>query len=188
MVRNTIYLWVNTGWRARVRLLLILVGKENSSMVLYACKRDFLSMSFLPKRGLPLRAEMLLIFLRMFLEDTLHPVRWTSILLLLFSPSVVSDSLWPHGLQHARLPCPSPSPGVCLNSCPLSQRSIYTALISFMHFSQVCAGAWQHKQKQSQEVPGVQGVYWGRRRAAKWIQRASKVWGSNGKRTNTFFS
>ena len=33
----------------------------------------------------------------------------------------MSDSLWPHGLQHARLPCPSPTPGVCSNSCPLSQ-------------------------------------------------------------------
>ena len=33
---------------------------------------------------------------------------------------VVSDSLRPHGLQHARLPCPSPSPGVCSDSCPLS--------------------------------------------------------------------
>ena len=43
------------------------------------------------------------------------------LLLLLFSRSVVSDSLRPHGLQHARLPCPSPSPGVCSNSCPLSQ-------------------------------------------------------------------
>ena len=31
------------------------------------------------------------------------------------------NSLQPHGLQHARLPCPSPSPGVCSNSCPLSQ-------------------------------------------------------------------
>ena len=31
--------------------------------------------------------------------------------------SVMSDSLWPHGLQHARLPCPSPSPEVCSNSC-----------------------------------------------------------------------
>ena len=38
---------------------------------------------------------------------------------LLFSHSVFSDSLWPHGLQHARLPCPSPSPGACSNSCPL---------------------------------------------------------------------
>ena len=42
-------------------------------------------------------------------------------LLLLFSRSVVSDSLWPHGLQHARLPLPSPSPCVCSNSCPLSR-------------------------------------------------------------------
>ena len=40
---------------------------------------------------------------------------------MLISCSVVSDSLRPHGLQHSRLPCPSPSPGVCLNSCPLSQ-------------------------------------------------------------------
>ena len=32
----------------------------------------------------------------------------------------MSNSLWPHGLQHARLPCPSPSPGVCSNSCLLS--------------------------------------------------------------------
>ena len=40
---------------------------------------------------------------------------------LLFSHSVVSNSLWPHGLMHARLPCPSPSPGARSNSCPLSQ-------------------------------------------------------------------
>ena len=42
-------------------------------------------------------------------------------LLFLFSPSVVSDSLQPHGLQQARPPCPSSFPGVCSNSCPLSQ-------------------------------------------------------------------
>ena len=41
--------------------------------------------------------------------------------LLLLSGSVVSDSLWPHGLQHARLPCPSPSPRTCSNWCPLSR-------------------------------------------------------------------
>ena len=40
--------------------------------------------------------------------------------LLLFSHSVVSDSLQSHGLQNTRLPCPSPSPGACSNSCPLS--------------------------------------------------------------------
>ena len=38
-----------------------------------------------------------------------------------FSCSVVSNSLRPHGLQHARLPCPSPIPGACSNSCPSSQ-------------------------------------------------------------------
>ena len=38
-----------------------------------------------------------------------------------FSCSVMSDSLWPHGLQHARLPCPSPFPRACPNSRPLSQ-------------------------------------------------------------------
>ena len=43
------------------------------------------------------------------------------VLLLLFNLSVVSNSLRPYGLQHARLSCPSPSPGVCSNACPLSQ-------------------------------------------------------------------
>ena len=38
-----------------------------------------------------------------------------------FTRSVVSDSLRHHGLQHARLPCPSPTPEACSNSCPLSQ-------------------------------------------------------------------
>ena len=37
-----------------------------------------------------------------------------------FSRSVVSNSLWPHELQHARTPCPSPPPGVYQNPCPLS--------------------------------------------------------------------
>ena len=32
----------------------------------------------------------------------------------------MSNSLWSHGLQHARLPCPSPTPEACSNSCPLS--------------------------------------------------------------------
>ena len=38
-----------------------------------------------------------------------------------FSRSVVSDSLWPHGLQHPRPPCPSPTPRGYSNSCPSSQ-------------------------------------------------------------------
>ena len=38
-----------------------------------------------------------------------------------FSRSVMSDSLWPRGLQHTRPPCPSPTPRVHSNSCPLSR-------------------------------------------------------------------
>ena len=41
------------------------------------------------------------------------------VMLLLSSHQLVSNSLWPHGLQHARLSCPSLPPGICSNSCPL---------------------------------------------------------------------
>ena len=51
-----------------------------------------------------------------------------------FSHSVVSNSLRPHELQHARPPCPSPTPGVYPNSCPLSQwchPAISSSIITF---------------------------------------------------------
>ena len=47
----------------------------------------------------------------------------------------MSDSLWPHGLQHARPPCPSPALGDYLNSCPLSQWSHPTVSSSVIPFS-----------------------------------------------------
>ena len=55
---------------------------------------------------------------------TMYPA-WGQFLLSVsavqYSPSVMSNSLQPHGLQCARLPCPSPTPRVYSNSCPLSQ-------------------------------------------------------------------
>ena len=51
-------------------------------------------------------------------------------LCFLFSRSVVSDALWPHGLRHTRLPCPSRTPGAYSNSCPLSQWCHLTILSS----------------------------------------------------------
>ena len=51
-----------------------------------------------------------------------------------FSCSVMSDSLWPHGLQHARPPCPSPTP-VYANSCPSSQWCHLTVSFSVVPFS-----------------------------------------------------
>ena len=56
-------------------------------------------------------------------------------LLLLFSCSVLSDSLRPHALQHTRLPRPLPSPGACSNSCPLSQWCYPTLSSSVVPFS-----------------------------------------------------
>ena len=49
--------------------------------------------------------------------------------------SFVSDSLQPHRLQHSRFPCPSPSPGACSNSCPLSQWCHPTISSSVVPFS-----------------------------------------------------
>ena len=52
-----------------------------------------------------------------------------------FSHSVVSNSLRPHGLQHARPPCPSPTPGAHSNSCPLSRWCHSTISSSVVPFS-----------------------------------------------------
>ena len=52
-----------------------------------------------------------------------------------FSCSVVFDSLWPHGLQHVRLPYPSPTPRAYSNSCPLSQWCHPTVSSSVIPFS-----------------------------------------------------
>ena len=54
-----------------------------------------------------------------------------------FSSSVMPDSLWPYGLQHSRLPCPSPTLGACSNSCPSNQwchPTISSFIISFSSF------------------------------------------------------
>ena len=51
-----------------------------------------------------------------------------------FSCTVVSDSLRPHGLQHTRPPCPSPTPGACSNSSPSSwwcHRTISSSVVPF---------------------------------------------------------
>ena len=56
-----------------------------------------------------------------------------------YSSSVQSlscvDSLWPHGVQHSRLPCPSSIPGTCSNSCPLSRWCSPTISSSIVPFS-----------------------------------------------------
>ena len=55
-----------------------------------------------------------------------------------FNRSVVSDSFWSHGLQHTRPPCPSPTPRVYSNSCPLSRWCHPTISSSVVLFSTFC--------------------------------------------------
>ena len=52
-----------------------------------------------------------------------------------FSCSVVSNCLWPHGLQHVRLPCPSSTPRICSNSCPSCPWCHPTISSSAVHIS-----------------------------------------------------
>ena len=59
------------------------------------------------------------IFSQMYTCVKIHPTLCA--VSVQFSWSVMSNSLWPHGLQHARLPCPSSTPRACSNSCPSSQ-------------------------------------------------------------------
>ena len=59
--------------------------------------------------------------------------------LIQFSHSVMSDSLWPHRLQHARPPCPSPTLGACSNSYPLSwwcHPTISSSVVPFSSYLQ----------------------------------------------------
>ena len=90
-------------------------------------------------------------------------------LLLLFSCSVMSDSLRPHGLQHARLPCPSTSPGACSNSCPLSQwchPTISSSVVPFSSYLQSFPASESFCQFSHQEVkllelqPQRQSLQW----------------------------
>ena len=67
-------------------------------------------------------------YFNLFLAIELYVVHCCSV-------ALVSDSLRPHGLQHARLPCASPTPGACSNSCPLSQRYLPTISSSVIPFS-----------------------------------------------------
>ena len=106
---------------------------------------------------------------------------------LQFSHSVVSDSLWPHELQHARPPCLSPTPGVYPNSCPLSQwchlilcrpllllPSIFPNIRVFSNDSALCIRwpkywSFSFNISPSNEHPGLISLGW-----TGWISLQSK--------------
>ena len=70
-------------------------------------------------RSRKMKIKMLSLALAMWrsLEISDRCFQWSQ-----FSRSVMSNSLRPHGLQQARFPCPSPTPGTCSSSCPSSWR------------------------------------------------------------------
>ena len=72
---------------------------------------------------------------KMYNHSLHYVVSFFLTLLLLFSVSVMTNSLWSHVWQHSRFLCPSPSPGVCLNSCPLIQWCHPTISSSIILFS-----------------------------------------------------
>ena len=89
------------------------------------------SSGYMPRSGIVGSCDnSLFSFLR-----NLHTVLHSQFSSLQFSHSVVSNSLRPHALQHARPPCASPTPGVYPNSCPLSQWCHPTVSSSVISFS-----------------------------------------------------
>ena len=96
-----------------------------------------------------------------------------------FSRSVVSDSLRPHESQHARPPCPSPTPGVHSDSCPLSQwchPAISSSVIPFSSCPQSLPA--------SKSFPMSQLFAWGSQSTgvsalASFLPKKSQVWSSS---------
>ena len=126
---------------------------------------------------------------------------------LLFSHPVVSSSLRPHGLQHARLPCPSPFLEVCSNSCPLSRwchptisfavtpsppalnLSQHQSLFQWVGSShQVATVSELQLQHQSHEVGFVQFLCRRKERLIKAQSHASRKWQGWNVNQDSFFS
>ena len=93
---------------------------NNNTTVSSATKKFWLLIEV--TKGLKLSDFLLLPTLYIFIRKIYFPfLRLPFYWMWLFSHLVVSDSSWPHGLQHIRLPCLSLTPGVGSNSCPLCQ-------------------------------------------------------------------
>ena len=103
----------------------------------------FWTISFIHKEIRNIFCQWLLSLSRVFRAQSYCSMYWYFLLWLndvtlygcLYSCSAVFNSLQPHGLQHARRPCPSPSPGVWSNWCPLSRWCHPTISSSVVLFS-----------------------------------------------------
>ena len=103
-----------------------------------------ISFRYCPAISLWLQLHIYLGYLRLFHTS----VQFSS---FRFSRSVVSDSLRPHELQHARPPCPSPTPGVYSNSCPSSRwchPAISSSVVPFSSCPQSFPASWSFPMSQ----------------------------------------
>ena len=102
---------------------------------------------------------------------------------VLFSRSVVSDSLQTHGLQPTRLRCPSPTPGAYWNSCPLSQWCHPTISSSVVPFSSLlqsfpASGSFQMSQLLASGGQSIRVS--AQHQSFQWISRLLKCWKPRG--------
>ena len=98
---------------------------------------------------------------RVFTTSTTWKVqKWFQFNSVQFTYSTVSNSSWPHGLQHTRPPCPSPTPRVYPNSCPLNQRCYPTISSSVIPFSSCLQSFWVSGSFQMSEffASGAQSI------------------------------
>ena len=94
-----------------------------------------------------------------------------------FSHSVMSDSLWPHEPQHARLPCPSPTPGVYPNLCALSwwcHPTISSSVIPFSSYPQSFPASGSFPMSQLFADSGGQSI--GVSALASFLPKKSQGW------------
>ena len=123
------------GWNLLRNSLLLLCNMELSQESTYHASLNFLiSLSAL-----------------VFQPEDLHSHTSVSTSVSQFSRSVTSDSSWPHGLQHTRPLCPSPTPGVYSNSCPLSQwchPTTSSSVVPFFSCPQSFPASWSFPMSQ----------------------------------------
>ena len=95
-----------------------------------------------------------------------------------FSGSVVSDSLRPHGLQHARPPCPPPTPRACSNSCPLCWWCHPTISSSVVPFSSIFPSTRLFSNESALQIRWPK--YWMefqlQHQSFQWISRTDFLW------------
>ena len=123
-IEKQMIVWVQNLMYQLFTLVIACLTRSCSSLLLPIIMTEYCIIYCLPRKRSKFRIQSIISSytpLKIWKNHKYQPKLRTACIsifykLLLFSRSVMSDSLWPHGLQCTRLPCPSLSPRVCLNS------------------------------------------------------------------------